>query len=103
MRQITNNQESDRTDLQRAIAGFQNEEIAFDRKAVEFEGEIGNLKSQLNYEASRYKEMESIVQVERRSAHDSDGQIQSLRRQNEDLVMQADRLNLRVESKYKTH
>ena len=49
--------------------------MAFDRKAVEFEGEINNLKSQLNYEASRYKEMESIVQVERRSAHDADGQI----------------------------
>jgi len=61
--------------------------VAFDRQAVEFEGEIGNLKSQLHYEASRYKEMETIVQVERRSAHESDGQIQSLRRQNEDLTL----------------
>lgn len=92
MRQITNNQETDRTDLQRTIAGFQNEKQAFDRKAVDFESEISNLKSQLNYEASRYKEMESIVQNERRSAHNADGTIQSLRRQNEDLVTQADRL-----------
>ena len=59
-----------------------------------------NLKAQINFEQARFKDLESVVENERRGMHENDLRISDLERQNKDLKTEADRQKLRVESKY---
>ena len=69
-------QETNKGDLQRTLASAQNEKISMDRKMTDAESEVNNLRAKLKFEATRYKELESVVQAERRSAHEADHKVQ---------------------------
>jgi len=56
--------------------------------------------SQIKFEQARFKELEQLLENERRAQHSNLKQITDLERANRDLKQEADRQKLRVESKY---
>ena len=66
---IANNQEANKTELQREISRFENEKISLNQHIMELEADMENLKSQLNFEQTRFKELEQVLDQERRGSH----------------------------------
>ena len=59
-----------------------------------------NLKSQLNFEQTRFKELEQVLDQERRGSHTNFKQIEDFEKVNRELKSEVERQKLRVESKF---
>lgn len=66
---------------------------------MELESDMENLKSQLNFEQSRFKELEQVLDKERRGSHSNIKRVEDFEKANHDLKQEVDRQKLRVESK----
>ena len=50
-----------------------------------------NLKSQLNFEQSRFKELEQVLDKERRGSHSNIKRVEDFEKANHDLKQEVDR------------
>ena len=96
---IASNQEANKTELQREISRFENEKISLQQHIAESKRDQENMQAQITFEQNRFKELEALVDKERRSAHTNTKTIQELEQANRDLQQEAERQKLRVESK----
>lgn len=88
---IANNQEANKTELQREISRSENEKISLNQRILESERDLQNLKSQLGYEKNKFKELESMLEKERRSTHTNMKTIGELETANRDLKQEVER------------
>ena len=66
---IANNQEANKTELQREIHHYESEKIQTNQHVMKLEQDSENLKAQVQFEQSRFKELESVLEKERRGSH----------------------------------
>ena len=57
------------------------------------------MKSQISFEQARFKELEALLERERRSAHTNHKTVAELEQSNREFQEEAERQKLRVESK----
>ena len=77
---IANNQEANKTELQRNISRVENEKISMNQHIMELQQDNENLRSQITFEQARFKDLEQVLENERRGAHGNELQIQDLER-----------------------
>ena len=77
---IANNQEANKTELQRNISRVENEKISMNQHIMELQQDNENLRSQITFEQARFKDLEQVVENERRGAHGNELKIQDLER-----------------------
>ena len=88
---IANNQEANKTELQREISRFENEKISLQQHIAELKRDQENMQTRITFEQNRFKELEALLEKERRSAHSNTKTITELEQTNRDLQQEAER------------
>ena len=58
---IANNQEANKTELQRTISRAENEKLSLNQHIMELQQDNENIRSQMAFEQARFKDLETIV------------------------------------------
>ncbi len=85
--------------MQRSISQKENEKLHLLQQINELQSRIQQQQSQVGMETVRYKEIEKVLQEERRNMHAMENQLRDAARKEESLQIEVERYRLRVESK----
>lgn len=98
---IHTHQETNKTELQRAISRAENTSYSLKEQLGQATAENETIMAKLQFETQRYKDLEGVLVHERKAGHSMKLQIEDLKRQTTVLKQEADRHKLRVESKFR--
>ncbi len=91
--------QSNRDDLQRYIADLEHEKLRLLEQTKETEKSLDMARSELDYEKSRYVELETILSEERRVQHSKDVKLRSLEVEMAEYRSELNRKELRLSSR----
>lgn len=77
---IHSNQETNKTELQRAISRAENEKYSLRQQLEQLQAEADTLMAKMQFEQARYKDLEGVLVLERRSAHELKLEAEDLKR-----------------------